>query len=220
MLVRVSAVSLNPVDWKMRSGEAKERFPVEFPGVIGRDVAGVVREVGAGVKGFEAGDRVMALADHTYAELCVVKASDLAKVPEGLEMTTAGAIPLVALTGDQLIHKAAKVQSGQTVVITGALGSVGRVCGVRGEGAGGEGDCGRSKEAGGGGEEAAGGSWTRVAVDDEAGLAKLGVVDSVADTVGGGACAEADGEDQAGWGLLEVCSGAAEGRGAAFPRWK
>ena len=184
VLVRVSAVSLNPVDWKMRSGEAKDRFPVEFPGVIGRDVAGIVREVGAGVTGFVAGDRVMALADHTYAELCVVKASDLAKIPDGLEMTTAGAIPLVALTGDQLIHMAVKVQAGQTVVITGALGSVGRCAVFAARELGAKVIAGvRKKQV----EEAKKlpGVVDAVAIDDADGLAKLGTVDCVADTVGG-----------------------------------
>ena len=73
------------IRWITRCGRvrAKQRFPVEFPGILGRDVSGVVRAVGEGVIGFEPGDRVFALAWHTYAELCVVKAADLAKVPEG-----------------------------------------------------------------------------------------------------------------------------------------
>jgi NADPH:quinone reductase-like Zn-dependent oxidoreductase len=126
VLVRVHAVSINPVDWKMRSGEAKERFPVTFPGILGRDVAGTVAQVGEGVEGVKIGDRVFALANATYAEFCVVKATDLAHIPEGLEITTAGAIPLVSVTGDQLIRRGANAQSGQTILLTGALGSVGR----------------------------------------------------------------------------------------------
>ncbi|MDQ2925069.1 MAG: NADP-dependent oxidoreductase [Acidobacteriota bacterium] len=184
VLVRVSAVSINPIDMKMRSGVAKDRFAVEFPGVLGRDVAGVVREVGEGVTGFEAGDRVMALAWHTYAELCVVKASDLAKIPEGLEMTVAGAIPLVALTGDQLIHLAAKVEAGQTVVITGALGSVGRCAVFAAKEAGVKVIAGVRKRQM---EEAKAlpGVVETIALDDDAALARLGLVDAVADTVGG-----------------------------------
>jgi len=73
VLVRVTAASVNPIDYKMRSGVAKERFPVEFPGILGRDVSGIVREVGPRVTGFAPGDRVMALAWKTYAELVVVK---------------------------------------------------------------------------------------------------------------------------------------------------
>jgi NADPH:quinone reductase-like Zn-dependent oxidoreductase len=184
VLVRVSAVSINPVDLKMRSGAAKDHFPVEFPSPIGRDVAGVVREVGEGVTNFAAGDRVMSYANRTYAELCIVKASDLAKIPEGLEMTTAGAIPLVSCTGEQLVRIAAKVESGQTVLITGALGSVGRcavfaakelgakiIAGVRKK---------QLDEA-----KALPGVIDAIALDDDAALATLGLVDGVADTVGG-----------------------------------
>ena len=126
VLVRVHAVSVNPVDFKMRSGEAKERFPVTFPGILGRDVAGIVAGLGEGVEGVKLGDRVFALSNATYAEFCVVKATDIAHIPEGLELTTAGAVPLVSVTGDQLIRRGANAQSGQTIVLTGALGSVGR----------------------------------------------------------------------------------------------
>ena len=58
--VRVLAASINPIDLKMRSGEAKERFPVQFPGILGRDVAGVVERLGEGVNGFKEGDKVFA----------------------------------------------------------------------------------------------------------------------------------------------------------------
>jgi NADPH:quinone reductase-like Zn-dependent oxidoreductase len=183
VLVSVQAVSLNPIDWKMRSGEAKERFPVEFPAILGRDVAGVVREVGEGVLGFREGDKVFALAWHTYAELCVVKANELARIPDGVDMTTAAAIPLVSVTGDQLIRKGAKVQAGQTIVLTGALGSVGRcalwaaleigakvIAGVR-----------KSQI-----EEAKSlGAVEAIDITDKDEIAKLGVVDAVANTIGG-----------------------------------
>ena len=181
VLVRVQAAGINPVDWKMRSGEARERFPVNFPGILGRDLAGTVRDVGEGVTDFKQGDRVFALARATYAELCVVKASDLAKIPEGLEMTTAAAIPLVALTGDQLIRKATAVQPGQTIVLTGAVGSVGRcalfaaleigakvIAGVR------------KKQMD---EAKALGAIEALDLDDDKAIEKLGIVDAVADTV-------------------------------------
>ncbi len=181
--VRVLAVSVNPVDWKMRSGEAKEKFPVQFPGILGRDVAGVVESLGEGVEGFHEGDRVFALAHRTYAELCVVKATDLAHLPQGLEMTQGGAVPLVSLTGDQLIREASEVQGGQTILLTGAVGSVGRcalfaaleigakvIAGVRK----------KQKD-----EAVALGAIASIDLDDHTELASLGWVDAVADTVGG-----------------------------------
>lgn len=183
VLVTVRAASVNPVDWKMRSGAAKDHFPVTFPGVLGRDVAGVVRELGDGVKDFAVGDRVFALAWATYAELCVVKAADLANIPEGLDMTTAAAVPLVSCTGDQLIRNATAVERGQTIILTGALGSVGRcalfcareiganvIAGVR-----------KNQIA----EAKSLGAIEAIDINDDSAIAKLGTVDSVADAVGG-----------------------------------
>ena len=183
VLVRVQAVSLNPVDWKMRSGAAKDRFPVTFPGILGRDVAGVVRELGPNVKGFKEGDRVFAVAHGTYAELCVVKASELALVPEGLDMTVAATVPLVSITGDQIIHRGAKAQAGQTIFLSGALGSVGRIALYAAIEAGAKVIAGvRKKQI----DEAISlGAVAAIDLGDDDELAKLGIVDAVADTIGG-----------------------------------
>lgn len=182
VLLHVTAVSINPVDWKMRSGEAKSLFPLEFPAIIGRDVSGIVHEVGEGVTGFEPGDKVFALANHTYAELCVVKASQLAKVPDGIDLVHAAALPLVTLTGEQLVRIGTGIQAGQTILVTGALGGVGRsaidtarqagakvIAGVRGK---------QLKEA-----ETLGADHV-LALDDAKALEQLGLIDAVADTVG------------------------------------
>jgi NADPH:quinone reductase-like Zn-dependent oxidoreductase len=71
--------------------------------------------------------RVMALANGTYAEYTVAKADVLAPIPSGLDFERAAALPLVVTTGSQLIERAVKPQRGQTVLVTGALGSVARV---------------------------------------------------------------------------------------------
>ena len=181
VLVRVHAVSINPVDWKMRSGAAKERFPVTFPGILGRDVAGIVAGIGEGVEGAEVGDRVFALAWATYAEFCVVKAADLAHIPEGLEMTTAGAVPLVSVTGDQLIRRAAQVQAGQTIVLTGALGSVGRCALFAALEIGAKVIAGVRKNQF---DEVLGlGATAAIDLEDDKSIASVGIVDAVADTV-------------------------------------
>lgn len=181
--VRVLAASVNPVDWKMRSGEAKERFPVEFPGILGRDVAGVIEQLGPGVTGFAEGDKVFALARKTYAELCVVKASDLARIPDSLDMVAAGTVPLVSLTGDQLIRIGTEVQPGQTIFLSGAAGSVGRcalfcaleigakvIAGVR------------KKQID---EVMSLGATAAIDLSDDDELARVGLLDGVADTIGG-----------------------------------
>jgi NADPH:quinone reductase-like Zn-dependent oxidoreductase len=190
VLVRVKATSLNPIDWKMRSGSAKARFPVTFPAILGRDLAGEVVQVGTRVNGssslfsggFTQGQRVMALATETYAEYAVAKADSLAPIPDALDYEHAAALPLVTLTGTQLIERAAKVQRGQTILITGALGGVGRtavyvaqqhgaqvIAGVRG-----------SQRS-----QALQIAQRVVALDDEKELELLKDLDIIADVVGG-----------------------------------
>src|SRR6202042_656224 len=103
VLVRVAAASVNPIDYKRRAGLTKDFYPIHFPGLIGVDVAGTVVRTGSGVEGFSVDDKVFAMADNTYAELCVVKAAVLAKVPKGLDLIKAAALPLVTTTGNQLL---------------------------------------------------------------------------------------------------------------------
>jgi len=183
VLVRVAAASINPIDLKMRSGAAKERFPVTFPAILGRDLSGTVRAVGPKVTDFAPGDKVFAVAWQTYAELCVVKAEELAKIPDGLDMIEAAALPLVTLTGDQLIRLGAKVESGQTVLITGAAGAVGRSAVRTARDTGAHVIAGvRERQV----EEATHiGANEVLALDDPEAMAKLGFVDAIADTVGG-----------------------------------
>ena len=182
ILVRVAAASINPVDWKMRSGEAKARFPVQFPGILGRDFSGIVRAVGRKVTKFTPGDKVFGMTMGTYAELCVAKADEVAMVPEGLDLVTAAALPLVTLTGEQLIRLGTKVEQGQTVLVAGALGGVGRSAVHAAQLAGAKVIVGvRKKQL----DEA---KQLRadqvVALDDEHAMARIGFLDAVADTVG------------------------------------
>ncbi len=137
VLVRIAAASINPVDLMQRSGATKEYMPVDFAGVIGWDLAGTVVQAGPGVKDFSAGDKVLAWAYHTYAELCTVDTKVLGKLPEGLNLIDAAALPLVTTTGSQLISVASGVKAGQTVLVSGAVGGVGRsaVCTAKDRGA-------------------------------------------------------------------------------------
>src|SRR5580693_7804709 len=72
VLVRVAAAGVNPIDYKRRAGLTNGFYPIHFPGLIGIDVAGTVVEIGHRVEDFSVGDQVFAMADNTYAELCVV----------------------------------------------------------------------------------------------------------------------------------------------------
>ena len=183
VLVRLAATSINPVDFKLRSGALQAYMPLELPAILGRDLSGVIRELGPGVTGFTIGDRVLALADKCYAELVVIKASDLTHAPDNLDLVEAAALPLVTLTGEQLITRGAKIQKGQTILIAGAVGGVGRTAVHTAKKAGATVIAGvRKKQL----DQAAELKADEVlALDDDAAMQKLGYLDAVADTVGG-----------------------------------
>jgi NADPH:quinone reductase-like Zn-dependent oxidoreductase len=188
VLVAISATSVNPIDWKIRSGARQKDFPLKLPAILGRDVSGVVRAVGKNIRTFKPGDRVLAFANATYAEFVAVEGSSLAHLPEGSNLIDSAAIPLAALTGDQLVRLAAQAQSGQTLLVSGALGSVGRaavhtakklgvkvIAGVRAR------QLAEARKL-----EVS----DAVAIDDDSAIAKLSMVDGVADTVGGDTAAK------------------------------
>ncbi len=183
VLISVAASSVNPVDWKMRSGAAKERFPLTFPAILGRDVSGIVRAIGSRVGGVAVGDRVMALARDTYAELVAVSAVDITHIPDGLDTVDAASLPLVAVTGDQLIRVGCQLQPGQTVLVTGATGSVGRCAVHSAKTLGAKVIAGVRKSSTKTAESL--GCDGIVALDDKDQMDTLGFVDAVADTVGG-----------------------------------
>lgn len=181
--VRVRATSINPVDWKLRSGAARARMPLDFPAILGRDLAGEVVDFGRDVTGFRKGMRVMGLANGTYAEFTTVKADVLAPIPDKLGFEQAAALPLVLTTGAQLIERAIKVQPGWTILVTGAVGGVGRtavhvarkhgahvIAGVRSS---------QRDEAHKLGVDAV------ASLEDEIDIANLRNLDAIADTVGG-----------------------------------
>ena len=123
--IKVAATSVNPVDFKIRSGAAKAMFPQKFPAILGRDVSGEIVELGAGVTDFKKGDKVLAFVEHSYCEEVAIPASIVARLPEGMNLQEAGVLPLVLTTGAQLVEHT-NVQKGQTILVTGALGPVGR----------------------------------------------------------------------------------------------
>ncbi|WP_164010614.1 NADP-dependent oxidoreductase [Pyxidicoccus trucidator] len=209
--VRVSAASINPVDWKIRRGDLKAGMPVKFPTILGRDVAGEVIEVGPGVDAFKPGDRVMGLVSAGYAERVVAPVEAWAKVPESMDLKDAAALPLVTLTGVQLMEEAVNPKQGDTVLVTGALGAVGRAAvfaakargvkvwaGVR-----------ASQKA----EAEKLGVEGVVALEAAEEVAKLPMLDAVADTVGGKAVAGVLDKVKPGGTLGSVVGEPAEAKG-------
>ena len=183
VLVKIEATSINPIDFKVRSGSVKSRMPIEFPVILGRDLCGEVVEAGRDVTGFPKGMRVMGLANGTYAEYTVAKADVLAPIPEALSFQQAAALPLVTLTGAQSIERAVKLSAGQTVLVTGALGGVGRTAVHVARKHGAKVLAGvRSKDKDEASRLLADGV---VALDNEDETAALHDLDAVADTVGG-----------------------------------
>jgi NADPH:quinone reductase-like Zn-dependent oxidoreductase len=182
VLVRVASSSVNPIDYKRRAGLTDDYYPIHFPGLIGVDMSGTVFKVGPGVEAFGAGNRVFAMADNTYAELCVVKADVLADVPEGLDLIQAAALPLVTTTGNQLLS-ATGIKAGQTVLVVGAAGNVGRSVVFTAKSRGATVIAGVLKRQFDDAKTV--GADQVIATDDDTAIANLPLLDAVADTVGG-----------------------------------
>jgi NADPH:quinone reductase-like Zn-dependent oxidoreductase len=182
VLVRVAAASVNPIDCKRRAGLTKDFYPMRFPSLIGIDMSGTVVEVGPDVEIFTQGDQVFAMADNTYAELCVVKADVLADIPVGLDTIDAAALPLVTVTGNQLMA-GTEIKAGQTVMVVGAIGNVGRSAVFTAKDRGAIVIAGVLKRQIDDAKSL--GAAQVVATDDDASIANLTPLDAVADTVGG-----------------------------------
>jgi len=181
--VRMSASSVNAVDWKIRRGDMKAWMPVDFPHILGRDTSGEVVEVGSQGTGFKVGDRVLGFVRQAYAEYVTAPLDAWALLPAKLDLKDAAALPVVALTGAQLIEEAVRPRRNDLLLVTGAVGSVGRaalhaatklgarvIAGVR---------KGQVPEAAKLGVESV------VALDDPAMVDRIPLLDSIADTVGG-----------------------------------
>ncbi|QDQ15916.1 NADP-dependent oxidoreductase [Streptomyces spectabilis] len=122
--VRVAAAGVNPIDWKVRSGALREVLPVELPAVPGRDVVGVIDEIGEGVQGVSMGDRVFGLGGVTGATAELAVLSAWAHPPTTWtdeEAAGAGLASVTALGG----LKALGPLRGRTLLIEGAAGGVG-----------------------------------------------------------------------------------------------
>lgn len=138
LLIEVRASALNPVDLKIRSGEL--RFGRKAPFVLGHDCSGVVRAVGAAVRGFRPGDEVFASAslgrDGANAEFVCVDSRSAAFKPHGIGHLEAAVLPLAGITAWEALFERARLTAGETLLVHGGAGGVGHLAVQLGQHAG------------------------------------------------------------------------------------
>jgi NADPH:quinone reductase-like Zn-dependent oxidoreductase len=126
LLVRVRAASVNPLDWKMRSGRMRYVKPAR-PMILGYDLAGEVEAIGAEVSHFEPGDAVYAYSARggAYAEYALVEEEAAAPKPASLSFEEAAAVPVAALTALQALRNQGELADGERLLVNGGAGGVG-----------------------------------------------------------------------------------------------
>ena len=129
VLIQVAAAGINPVDAMVESGAMEKEVSHSLPLIPGWDVAGTIAALGPGVTGFAVGDAVFAFADirhdGAYAEFIALPADLVTSKPASVNFTAAASIPLAGTTAWEALAEQANLQSGQTILIHGAGGSVG-----------------------------------------------------------------------------------------------
>lgn len=129
VLIELVASSLNPVETYIRLGHMTATMPLDLPATLGIDAAGTIKALGPGVMDFTPGERVVAkLAVNgggSHADLAVATLNQIARLPRGVSFVAGATLPLAGLTGRQAVN-ALGVSPGDRVLVTGALGSVGR----------------------------------------------------------------------------------------------
>lgn len=132
VLVQIKASGINPLDLKIKTGEAAHARQ-QLPAIPGIDMAGIVVSLGAGVTGFRPGDEVFGMTGGiagipgTLAQYTAADARLLAHKPATLSMREAAALPLAFITAWEALIDRAHTQAGQTVLIHGGAGGVGHM---------------------------------------------------------------------------------------------
>lgn len=129
VLVEVHAASVNPVDWKIRSGGQRALIHYRLPWTLGLDVSGRVAEVGRAVTRFRVGDEVYGSPTHrrpgTYADYVAIDERALALKPRRLTHIEAASIPLIGLTAWDALVVGGRLRAGQRALIHAGSGGVG-----------------------------------------------------------------------------------------------
>jgi len=121
VLVRVRAVAVNPIDWKLRRGF----MPRPLPAILGSDIAGTVERSRA--EGFSEGEEVFGFASGAYAELAIAGSGTIVHKPGALGDVQAAALPVAALTAWQALFDRGGLKAGQRALIAGGAGGVGHL---------------------------------------------------------------------------------------------
>ena len=129
VVVEVHAAGINPIDWKVREGQMRGRFELDFPNVAGRDLSGIVIEVGKDVTSLNRGDHVFGTCPPnrwgSHAEFVAVDAGVLGIKPSDISHVEAASISLVGLTALTALEKTAMIEPGMDVLIHAGAGGVG-----------------------------------------------------------------------------------------------
>jgi NADPH:quinone reductase-like Zn-dependent oxidoreductase len=128
--VGVRMASLNPVDFKLRSGMLRMLGRPRRPAITGKDFAGEITALGPGVHGFTVGQRVFGSVDPlggrgSCAQFVVLSTALVAPTPEALSDEVAASLPVASGTAVQVLEDVARLRQGQEILVTGASGAVG-----------------------------------------------------------------------------------------------
>jgi NADPH:quinone reductase-like Zn-dependent oxidoreductase len=127
--IRVSATSINPIDWKLHSGMLRWVKPLRFPSMPCFDFAGTITVTGADVMGWTAGDRVFGMLPinglGAAAEYVAVDSHYACRMPEGLSFENMAGLPLAGMTALQGLRDQGELKPGHTLLVIGAAGGVG-----------------------------------------------------------------------------------------------
>jgi NADPH:quinone reductase-like Zn-dependent oxidoreductase len=129
VVVRVAAASINPMDWKIRSGTMKMMTGSKFPRAMGTDFAGTVEAVGSKVSEVKPGDAVVGTvpmkSSGAFATRLITKRNLLVLKPDSISFSEAASLPIAGVTARHVLIKSARLQRGQKLFINGATGAVG-----------------------------------------------------------------------------------------------
>ncbi|WP_343524199.1 NADP-dependent oxidoreductase [Pedobacter sp.] len=127
VLIKVIAAGINPVDAKIRSGLHRSSKSLQLPAILGKDVSGIIEQVGSNVSAFKIGDEIFGIVNGSYAAYTTASPDTIVKKPAHVSFYEAAAIPTAGLTAYQAVHEQLQIKAGQKVLIQSAAGGVGHL---------------------------------------------------------------------------------------------